>query len=99
MNGQTCTGCGSTKTIEEIRAEHPAALSCCPERRMINLAAAPDMYEALKALVAQILDYEKVNNLSPNPGRKYCWDNTERAVAAIARAEGATSEMTEQRGS
>jgi hypothetical protein len=37
---------------------------------------------------AQILDYERVNNLAPNPGRKYCWDNTERAVAAIAKAEG-----------
>lgn len=52
------------------------------------IAAAPEMLEALQALVAQILDYEKVNNLSPNPGRKYCWDNTERAVAAIAKATG-----------
>jgi GcrA cell cycle regulator len=29
-----CTGCGSTQTIEEIRAQHPNALSCCPERNM-----------------------------------------------------------------
>ncbi len=29
-----CTGCGSTETIEEIRAKHPTALSCCPERNM-----------------------------------------------------------------
>lgn len=29
-----CTGCGSTKTIEEIQALHPKALSCCPERKM-----------------------------------------------------------------
>lgn len=56
------------------------------------IAAAPEMYEALKALVAQILDYERVNNLSPNPGRKYCWNNTARAVAAIAKAEGTAVE-------
>lgn len=29
-----CTGCGSTKTIEEIRAKHPKAIACCPERDM-----------------------------------------------------------------
>lgn len=50
-----CAGCGSTDTIEELRAKHPKALSCCPEREMIPapltweergvlswLAAAPD---------------------------------------------------------
>ena len=31
-----CTGCGSTQTIEELRREHPQAISCCPERRMID---------------------------------------------------------------
>lgn len=29
-----CTGCGSRDTIEAIRAKHPKALSCCPERDM-----------------------------------------------------------------
>lgn len=29
-----CTGCGTTKTIEEIQRDHPNALSCCPERDM-----------------------------------------------------------------
>lgn len=53
--------------------------------------AAPDLLAALQALVSQILDYERVNNLSPNPGRNYCWDNTERAVAAIAKATGERS--------
>lgn len=32
-----CTGCGSQKTIEQIKGEHPGALSCCPERRMAPL--------------------------------------------------------------
>jgi hypothetical protein len=26
-----CTGCGSMKSIEQIRGDHPDALSCCPE--------------------------------------------------------------------
>lgn len=29
-----CTGCGSIKTIEQIRGEHPDAIACCPERKM-----------------------------------------------------------------
>ena len=28
QDGLVCTGCGSTKSIEQIRAEHPSALSC-----------------------------------------------------------------------
>ncbi len=38
---------------------------------------------ALQALVDNVLDYEKVNNLSPNPGRKYCWDTIANAVEAL----------------
>lgn len=30
-----CKGCGSTQTIEEIRASHPEKLACCFERNMI----------------------------------------------------------------
>lgn len=30
-----CTGCGSTLTIEELRERFPAAVSCCPERKMV----------------------------------------------------------------
>lgn len=32
--GEECANCGSTQTIEEIRRDHPTALSCCPERDM-----------------------------------------------------------------
>jgi hypothetical protein len=32
-----CFGCGSTETIEAIRAHHPQAVSCCPEREMMTL--------------------------------------------------------------
>lgn len=30
----SCTGCGSMKSIEQIRTEHPEAIACCPERKM-----------------------------------------------------------------
>lgn len=50
------------------------------------IAAAPDLLAELKAVVAQIEDYERVNNLAPNPGRKHCWDSVARAHAAIAKA-------------
>src|ERR1035437_1332079 len=30
-----CSGCGTTESIEEIRARYPRALSCCPERKMV----------------------------------------------------------------
>lgn len=51
-------------------------------------AAAPEMYEALEALVADLKEYERSNNLHPNPGRTECWDSTTRAVAALKKARG-----------
>ncbi|CCB64433.1 hypothetical protein [Hyphomicrobium sp. MC1] len=54
------------------------------------IAAAPDLYEALNNLVATVLDYERVNNLSPAPGRKCCWDATEHAINALSKALGET---------
>jgi hypothetical protein len=29
-----CTGCGTILTMEQLRAIHPDAVSCCPERKM-----------------------------------------------------------------
>jgi hypothetical protein len=46
-----------------------------------------EMLLALKLIVAQIEDYERVNNLAPNPGRKHCWDSVAQAHAIIAKAE------------
>ncbi len=33
------------------------------------------LVQALQALVDQVNDYERVNNLAPNPGRTECWDS------------------------
>jgi hypothetical protein len=41
-----CTGCGSTDTIEEIRAKQPGAISCCPERQMADLC--PRCYNSIE---------------------------------------------------
>ena len=50
-------------------------------------ASNAELVGTLKAVVADILDYERVNNLSPNPPRTECWDSVTRASAAIAKAE------------
>lgn len=31
-----CESCGCNLTIEELRKRHPGALSCCPERKMVD---------------------------------------------------------------
>lgn len=48
-----------------------------------------ELLMALKDVVADVLDYERVNNLSPAPGRKYCWASVAQAVGVIERAEAA----------
>ena len=45
MSGKICINCHSERSIEEIRAEHPNALSCCPERDMVDARA---FYAGLK---------------------------------------------------
>ncbi len=62
------------------------------------IAAAPVLYNALRALVEHILDYERVNKLSPNPGREYCWDVTARAVAALSQANEVRGNQGDQNG-
>lgn len=51
------------------------------------IAAAPKLLEALKLVVSQIEDYERVNNLAPNPSRQHCWDSVAQAHEIIAETE------------
>lgn len=60
------------------------------------IAAAPNLLAALKLVVSQIEDYERVNNLAPNPGRKHCWDSVALAHETIAIAEGRTLSTSNQ---
>lgn len=30
-----CAGCGTMKSMEQIKGEHPPAIACCPERKMV----------------------------------------------------------------
>lgn len=41
---------------------------------------------ALTNLVADVEDYERVNNLAPNPGKKDCWQSMTRARSALLLA-------------
>lgn len=38
---------------------------------------------ALKAVIHDINEYERVNNLSPNPGKKDCWQSVTLAKQII----------------
>jgi hypothetical protein len=38
---------------------------------------------ALRRLVDDIHDYERVNNLAPNPPRTECWDSVADALAVL----------------
>lgn len=58
------------------------------EDRARLIAATPDLLDALKSLVGDVEEYERINNLAPNPGRKRCWISVDQAHAAIAKAEG-----------
>jgi len=46
-----------------------------------------DLTAALQAVVDQVNDYERVNHLSPSPGRTECWDTVAHAKRVLTRAE------------
>jgi hypothetical protein len=54
------------------------------------LAKIEQLRAALRDVVADIHEYERVNNLAPNPPRMECWDSVARARRALAlsREEG-----------
>lgn len=49
------------------------------------MTTAPSIKEALERLIADIEDYERVNNLAPSPGKKDCWQSVTNAKAALSR--------------
>jgi hypothetical protein len=78
---------------EFVQAGRAPQYPCSPHcagylRERAAAATHAEVLEALRAVVNDVLDYERVNNLAPNPGRKYCWDSVARAAAAIAKTTG-----------
>jgi hypothetical protein len=55
------------------------------------------LVQALQTLIEQINDYERVNNLAPNPGRTECWDTVARAKALLASLALTSNHQTPKR--
>lgn len=66
---ERCEYCG-----QEDRYGHNAV---CVMNEVIELRA------ALERVLADIAEYERVNNLAPNPGRQYCWDSVAHAHTVL----------------
>jgi hypothetical protein len=50
-------------------------------RRIAELEA------ALRNVVRDVNEYERVNNLAPNPGRSECWDSVAAAKAVLQKPQ------------
>lgn len=48
------------------------------EITMLNMRIA-ELEAALKRLLDDIADYERINNLYPKPGKEYCWESVVNA--------------------
>lgn len=48
----------------------------------------PGLVKALEDVIRDINEYERVNNLVPNPGRSECWDSVARAKALLSLTSG-----------
>lgn len=55
-----CAGCGTVETVRSIRARHPTAFTCCPERKMVpawnRRTVDTELLEALKEQVGECFD-------------------------------------------
>lgn len=69
-----------------------ARLRCYPANRLCRQVAdaleaknarIAELEAALKLVLDDIADYERVNNLSPNPGKRDCWQSVSAARAAL----------------
>jgi hypothetical protein len=66
MNHQVCLGCGNVHDIDEIRAA--GALSCCPERQMVDSITIVRAIQALET-IADIAEGSTTANSLPHIGR------------------------------
>jgi hypothetical protein len=68
----------------EIERLHDAAHSCAAVIGGLE-AENEQLKAALKDVIDDIHEYERVNNLAPNPPRVECWDSVARARRALER--------------
>jgi hypothetical protein len=68
------------KSLAELELAITEELRAAVEVERANTV---ELLSALERLVADILDYEQINNLSPSPGKQDCWQSVTRAKAAI----------------
>ena len=77
---------GVASNIEEGIAEIERltdALAFMEKRALREQAEIERLRMALKDVIADIHEYERVNNLAPNPPRIECWDSVARALKAL----------------
>jgi hypothetical protein len=55
------------------------------ELRQMAAERITELEGALRDVVRDVNDYERVNNLAPNPGRSECWDSVGRAKTILAK--------------
>jgi tetratricopeptide (TPR) repeat protein len=73
--------------VERLREEYSRAPADFHAEPLL-LEAADEierLRDALERILADIADYERVNNLAPNPGRQYCWDSVAHAHAILEK--------------
>jgi hypothetical protein len=80
--------------IERLQDAKRRALAIADERAKENVwlrAERDALVKALRALVDNVNDYERVNNLAPNRAHTECWDTVaeaKRILAAVSTPPG-----------
>jgi len=72
--------------IERLRADLDLRNQTALDRKEIIAKLETEIERlraALKNLMNDVLEYERVNNLSPNPGKQDCWQSVTEARRAL----------------
>jgi len=73
--------------IVEVGKDRPAIAYVCNKGDAHLYAAAPDLFEACKALLADCEEYSRINNLHNDDGKPATNHSMRMALAAISKAE------------
>jgi hypothetical protein len=70
--------------LKEIKTPASAALVNITKAMLDEADAEIErLRAALERVLSDIAEYERINNLAPNPGREYCWDSVALARKAL----------------